>query len=475
MMKYNKVDERIISELTDITGPYGVLVDEMKIEQYSHDETSQEEYGHMPEVVVLPETTSQIAQIMKLASRHHIPVTPRGAGSGLSGGAIPLYGGIVLSVEKMNRIIEIDKENLTVTSEAGIITNDLNEHLKQEGLFFAGYPMSLETCFLGGNIAENAGGGRAVKYGVTGRYVLALEVVTPQGEILQLGGKVTKDVSGYDLKQLYIGSEGTLGIITRATIKLLGLPEATSDLLVSFDTAQEAIDAVSAIMRAGITPTSIEFMDQRSIIMSCDYLNESLPYQDVGAMLLIEIDGSDEAIVERELIRVGQLCEQNKATEVYIAEDFSTQQRIWAVRRNIAEAVKVYSPVQSLEDIVVPIGSIAKVLPELDRLSETYHVKIVCYGHAGDGNLHATIIKEPDDSMEYWHEVEPKVLRELYSFIVHCLGGKISGEHGIGLKRKEYLREVMDKSEYTASIALKRAFDPDMILNPGKIFYDEGQ
>ena len=473
MVNYNKVSQEIIDQLKEIVGPYHVLVDEQKVEQYSHDETSAEEYAHMPEVVVLPKSAQEIAQIMKLASEHIIPVTPRGAGSGLSGGAIPLFGGIVLSVEKMNRVLEIDKENLTVTCEAGIITNDLNEHLKKEGLFFAGYPMSLETCFLGGNIAENAGGGRAVKYGVTGRYVLALEVVTPQGEIIQLGGKVTKDVSGYDLKQLYIGSEGTLGIITQATIKLLGVPAATSDLLVTFSSAQEAIDVVSIIMRAGIIPTSIEFMDQQSIIMSCDYLNESLPYMDVGAMLLIELDGSDEAIVERELIRVGQLCEANGAKEVYIAEDFSTQERIWAVRRNIAEAIKIYSPIQSLEDIVVPIGSIAKILPELDRLSELYHVTIVCYGHAGDGNLHATVIKNPDDTMEYWHRTEPLVLRDLYQYVVHSLGGKISGEHGIGLKRKGYLKEVMPANEYALSIALKRAFDPQMILNPGKIFYEE--
>jgi glycolate oxidase len=471
--KYNKVNQEIIDSLIDIVGTYGVVVDRQKIEQYSHDETSVEEYAHMPEIVVFPTSAQQIAQIMKLATAFHIPITPRGAGSGLSGGAIPLYGGIVLSVEKMNKVLEIDKENLTVTCEAGIITNDLNEQLKREGLFFAGYPMSLETCFLGGNIAENAGGGRAVKYGVTGRYVLALQVVTPQGEILELGGKVTKDVSGYDLKQLYIGSEGTLGIITQATIKLLGLPVATSDLLVTFNTAQEAIDVVSIIMRAGIIPTSIEFMDQQSIIMSCDYLNESLPYQDVGAMLLIELDGSDEAIVERELIQVGQLCKSNGAKEVYIAEDYSTQERIWAVRRNIAEAIKIFSPIQSLEDIVVPIGSIAKILPELDRLSKAYHVTIVCYGHAGDGNLHATVIKDPSDSMEYWHEVEPLVLSELYHYVVHTLGGKISGEHGIGLKRKRFLKEVMPENEYAVSIALKRAFDPDMILNPGKIFYDE--
>jgi glycolate oxidase len=423
----------------------------------------------MPEVVVTPESTEQVASVMRIATKYIVPVTPRGAGSGLSGGAIPVCGGIVLSVERMNKILEIDKDNLVVRSEAGIITNDLNEQLKKEGLFFAGYPMSLETCFLGGNIAENAGGGRAVKYGVTGRYVLALTVVTPSGEIVHLGGKVTKDVSGYDLKQLYIGSEGTLGIITEATIKLIGLPHAKSDLLVPFATAQQAIGVVSLIMMEGIIPTSIEFMDLPSILMSCEYLNESLPTEGVGAMLLIEIDGTDEATVESELLRVGQICEDNGAKEVYIAEDFYTQERIWAIRRNIAEAIKIYSPIQSLEDIVVPIGSIAKVLPELERLSEVHHVKIVCYGHAGDGNLHATVIKRPEDSPDYWNAIEPVVLKELYHFIVYSLGGKISGEHGIGLKRKTFLKDTMESSEYELCITLKKAFDPLMIMNPGKI------
>ncbi|NCB00888.1 MAG: FAD-binding oxidoreductase [Spirochaetia bacterium] len=469
MTHYNRVTKEIVEELINALGPYNVIIDSEKMEIYSHDETSIEHYAHMPEVVVMPQSSEQVASVMRIATKYIIPVTPRGAGSGLSGGAIPIYGGILLSVERMNRIIEIDKENLAVTCESGIITNDLNESLKKEGLFFAGYPMSLETCFLGGNIAENAGGGRAVKYGVTGRYVLALTVVTPSGEIVHLGGKITKDVSGYDLKQLYIGSEGTLGIITEATIKLLGLPNAKSDLLVPFKTAQEAISAVSVIMRDGIIPTSIEFMDGPSIQMSMDYLNEHLPIKGVGAMLLIEIDGTDEATVERELLRVGQLCEDNGAMEVYIAEDFYTQERIWAVRRNIAEAIKIYSPIQSLEDIVVPIASIAKVLPELDRLSEAHHVKIVCYGHAGDGNLHATIIKHPSDTMEYWDRIEPVVLKELYHFIVYSLGGKISGEHGIGLKRRGFLKETMEESEYNLCITLKKAFDPLMIMNPGKI------
>ncbi|MGH0052636.1 MAG: FAD-binding oxidoreductase [Sphaerochaetaceae bacterium] len=466
---YSPITPPILEELKVIVGENNVFTDVERIENYSHDETSREQFGHMPEVVLTPISTEQISAIMKLADRYTIPVTPRGAGSGLSGGAIPLYGGIVLSVEKMNKVLEIDEANLTVTAEAGIVTNELNEQLKHSGLFFAGYPMSLETCFLGGNIAENAGGGKAVKYGVTGRYILGMQVVTPQGEVVELGGKVTKDVSGYDLKQLYIGSEGTLGIITKATIRLLGAPKFASDLLVPFETAQDAISVVPLIMKQGIIPTSIEFMDRSSLEMSCSYLNESLPLEGVGAMLLIEIDGTDEQQVERDLIQVGDLCSEQKALEVYIAEDAMTRERIWSIRRNIAEAIKVYSPIQSLEDVVVPIGSIPLVIPRLEQLSQKYNIRIPCYGHAGDGNLHATLVKNPESTMEDWLALEPVLLSEFYAFIVTELGGKISGEHGIGLKRRSFFKDVTPAPEYQLLCAVKQALDPKNIMNPGKI------
>lgn len=473
MNAYKTVTPALIEELEGIVGKYNVMYDRERMEAYGHDETSVEEYAHMPDVVLTPQNTGQVSRIVALAAREYLPVTPRGAGSGLSGGAIPAFGGIVLSLEKMNRILEIDEKNLTVTAEAGIVTNELNEKVKEKGLIFAGYPMSLQTCFLGGNIAENAGGGKAVKYGVTDRYVLGLEVVTPQGTVVQLGGKVSKDVTGYNLKQLYIGSEGTLGIITKATIKLLGIPGAKADLLVPFRTAQEAIAVVPVIMTKGIIPTSIEFMDRTAVEMSCAYLNETLPLDGVGAMLLIEVDGTDEQSVEREMIAIGDICSSHGALEVYIAEDRSTQERIWAVRRNIAEALKVYSPVQSLEDIVVPIGSIPDVLPELARLEKKYGITIPCYGHAGDGNLHATLVKNPESTMERWRDIEPRALAELYAFTVHGLGGKISGEHGIGLKRKSYLKELAPPAEYELYKSLKKAFDPQGIMNPGKILVED--
>ena len=468
-MTYNHINKEIISELIRIAGEKNVLLDPSRIEAFSHDETSKEEYGHMPDVVVMPQSTEAVAEIVRLANRVHVPVTPRGAGSGLSGGAIPIHGGIVLSLEKMNRVREIDYDNLTMTVETGIVTNEINNLVKDRGLFYAGYPMSLETCTLGGNIAENAGGGKAIKYGVTSRYILGLEFVTPAGEIVWLGGKLTKDVTGYDLVHLIVGSEGTLGIVTAAIIKLIGLPAVKSDLLVLFPTPQKAISCVPVILSKGLIPTAIEFMDRRSIETSCAYLNENLPYAECGAMLLIEMDGRDPALVETEAEAVGDLCMEQGAIEVYVADNRTTQERLWAIRRNIAEAFKVYCPVQSLEDIVVPPAAIPAVIPELDRISEQFGITIPCYGHAGDGNLHATLVKDPDMPMEEWHRIEPLSLTALYEAITK-LGGKISGEHGIGLKRKAYMKKFMSPVELALLKAIKRAWDPNLIMNPGKIF-----
>jgi len=286
------------------------------MEAYSHDETSIEEYGHMPEVVMTPISSLQVSEIVKLANNEIIPVTPRGAGSGLSGDAIPIYGGIVVSLEKMNSVIDIDLANMTMTVETGIVTNEINNLIKDKGLFYAGYPMSLETCFLGGNIAENAGGGKAVKYGVTSRYILGIELVTPEGEIVWLGGKLSKDVTGYDLTHLIVGSEGTLGIVTTAIIKLIGLPKAKSDLLALFKSSAEAISCVPEILAWGTIPTSIEFMDKLSVETSCSYLNESLPYENCGAMLLIEMDGQEPAQVDADAEMVGDLCMNKGAIEL---------------------------------------------------------------------------------------------------------------------------------------------------------------
>ncbi|MCD6365655.1 MAG: FAD-binding protein, partial [Planctomycetes bacterium] len=297
---YNPVTQRIAEQLKAIVGDkYVIFGDAERLEPYSHDEAVCEGERSVAEALVRPRCAEEIAGIMKLANRERIAVTPRGAGSGLSGGAVPVCGGIVLLVDRMNRMLEFDRENMMVVVEPGVVTNDINDHVRDAGLFYAGYPMSLETCYIGGNVAENAGGGKAVKYGVTGRYVTGLEMVTPTGQIVQLGGKLVKDVTGYNMVQFMVGSEGTLGIFTKITLKLMPLPRASVDLLCLFKTTEEAIAVVPEIMAGGgIIPTAIEFMDRTSVMAACDYLNESIPYEQAGAMLLITVDGSDVEQVE---------------------------------------------------------------------------------------------------------------------------------------------------------------------------------
>ena len=469
--RYNEITNEVIEELARIVGKQNLIYsDSEKLEPYSHDEVSEREYAHMPDVVVKPSSAEEISRIMKLANKYLIPVTPRGAGSGLSGGAVPIYGGILLSFERMNRILEIDTENLVAVVEPGVVTNEINEKLKEYGLFFAGYPMSVESCYIGGNVAENAGGGRAVKYGVTGRYILGLEVVTPEGDIITLGGKRVKDVVGYDLVKLMVGSEGTLGIFTKIIIRLLPLPAAKVDLLVLFEDIDSALRIVPKIMTNGrIIPTAIEFMDKLSVHTSCKFLNEHLPYEKAGAMLLIELDGNDKETLEKEYEIIGEMCLGNGAIEVYVADNYTTQERVWKVRRNIAEAFMVYSPHQSLEDVVVPISNIPKLLSYVEELSRKYDIPLPCYGHAGDGNIHVTPVKNPEHSLKQWEKILPRVLDDLYDETIR-LGGTISGEHGIGHKRKKYLGKALNSKTIELMKRIKLAFDPNNILNPGKIF-----
>ncbi len=468
---YRPVTESVVAELREICGSKNVLFGQQEaMEAYSHDEVADGGYAVMPEAVVKPASAREISTIMRLADRERIPVTPRGAGSGLSCGAVPLYGGIVLSVERMNRIVEIDVRNMTITVEAGVVTNHINEVLEEYGLFYAGYPMSLETCFIGGNVAENAGGGKAVKYGVTGRYVQGLEAVLPDGAIVRIGGKRVKDVTGYNLLGLLVGSEGTLAVFTEVTLKLTALPKHKVTLLVLFPTVDEAIDAVPALMtETGVVPTAIEFMDRLSVQTACRYLNEHFPYEEAGAMLIIEIDGSGEEEVEAQYDAVGQVCLDRGALEVYVADNFTTSERVWRVRRNIAEAFKVSNPVQSLEDIVVPFAQIPQLIRVIEDLSRRHGLLIPSYGHAGDGNLHATPVKPAGMSLEEWESLLPRLLRELYAATAE-LGGTISGEHGIGSKRKAYMPLVLSPELLSLMKRVKDAFDPHHILNPGKIF-----
>ena len=468
---YNPVTPAIADELKNIVGQQHVIYDDAdRLQPYSHDELPDDSYARMPEAMVRPGSTDEIVAIMKLANREMIPVTPRGAGSGLSGGAVPVHGGIVMLIDRMNRVLEVDRRNLMIVLEPGVVTSEINELLEADGLFYPGYPMSMETCFIAGNVAENAGGGKAVKYGVTGRYVIGLEVVTPTGDVLELGGKRVKDVTGYDLVQLMVGSEGTLGVITKIILKLMPAPTVCVDLLCLYETIDEAIDAVSKIMtESGIVPAAIEYMDQNAVRAACEYLNESIPYQDAGAMLIISVDGSDADVVERDYDAIGEMALQSGAFEVYVADNSTTSERIWNVRRNIAEAFNLISRHQSNEDIVVPPSEIAVLVRALQKLSKKYDVPIPSYGHAGDGNVHARVTMNPEWPIGKWDKTLPKVLTELYA-LTKELGGVLSGEHGIGHKRKKYMSLFLSEPHLELLRKIKRAFDPNNILNPGKVF-----
>ena len=467
---YNRMTAAAVEELRRIVGEEYVLCgDAETLEPYSHDEVADPRYAHLPECVVRPDRVQQISAIIKLANRERFPVTPRGAGSGLSGGAVPVMGGVVLLCDRMNRVIEYGQANMMITVEPGMITNEINDLVRDDGLFYAGYPMSLETCCIAGNVAENAGGGKAIKYGVTGRYVTGLEVVTPAGEIVQLGGKRVKDVTGYNLLQLMVGSEGTLGIFANITLRLMPLPKCTADLLVLFETPRAAIDAVPKIMvSGGIIPSAIEFMDQASVRVACEHLNEMIPYERAGALLLISVEGSGVEQVQREYEAIGQLCLEAGGIDVLVADSPTRSERFWMVRRNIAEALKAANPHQSLEDIVVPISAIPDMVAGLEQLSTQYDIQIPCYGHAGDGNLHATPVMNPKWTLEQWRDTLERILVDIYE-LAASLGGTISGEHGIGHKRKKHLPLVCSNAHLEMMRSIKRALDPNNVLNPGKI------
>ena len=467
---FRPVTEAIITELAELCGAANVASDAKALARYGRDQVPEERYAHAPDVVVKPASTGEVAEIMRLATRERLPVTPRGAGSGLSGGAVPLYGGICLSLERMNRILEIDTKNLIAVAEPGVVTNKLDEAVRPFGLFFAGYPMSEEFCFIGGNVAENAGGGRAIKYGVTGRYITGLEVVLASGEVLQLGGKRLKDVTGYDLVSLIVGSEGTLGVITKVFVRLMPRPAHRATTAALFADARSAMAVVPAIMTGGgIVPTSIEFIDRSSLAEACGMLHETIPYEEAGAMLLLEVDGTHESQVRADAEALRAVCRAHAPLALILAESDAESERLWKIRKTVPWALKRRTTDQSIEDIVVPIAAIPEVLDELRRLEGTFGVAIPCFGHAGDGNLHAHVQKNPSWSREEWEAREPAILTELYE-VVARLGGTISGEHGIGHKRKPYLPLVMSGRHIDLMRQIKHAFDPSGILNPGKIF-----
>jgi glycolate oxidase len=457
-----------IQEISNLIGGNNILTNIEDLLRYGSDHT--EDFSFPPSVVTKPSCTEEVAAIMKFAHKHNIPVTPIGALTGLSGGALCVYGGIGLSMERLNKIIEIDENNLQVTVEPGVITQVLQESVQAKGLYYAPDPSSRGTCTIGGNLAENAGGPRAVKYGVTKDFVLNLEVVLPNGEIIETGANTLKNSTGYNLTQLLVGSEGTLGIITKAVLKLIPYPKENLLMLVPFFSAEKACEAVSAIFRAGITPSALEFMERDAIDWTMRFV-ENPPQLSLkpthAAHLLIEVDGNDMNVLYKDCERISEVLTQFECDEILFADSQSQKDALWFLRRRVGEAVKANS-VYKEEDTVVPRYELPKLLAGVKKIGAKYGFKSVCYGHAGDGNLHINIIKG-DMSDQQWNEDLPEGIRELFELTV-AMGGTISGEHGIGYVQKEYMDIAFSPTELQLMKAIKNLFDPKGLLNPGKIF-----
>jgi glycolate oxidase len=466
-MNYHKINSEDIQKFIDIVGKENVLIDRESLLNYSHDET--EDLSFLPEVVLKPASADEISKIMQYCNNKLIPVTPRAAGTGLSGGALPVMGGVLLSIERLNKIIEIDERNLQVITEPAVITQVLQETLAAKGLFYPPDPSSRGSCFIGGNVAENAGGPKAVKYGVTKDYVLNLEVVLPNGEIIWTGANVLKNATGYNLTQLMVGSEGTLGIITKIVLKLIPLPKHNLLMLVPFFSSEKACEAVSAIFRAGITPSALEFMERDAIDWTLRFVdNINLPIKDtIQAHLLIEVDGNNLDILMHECEKISEVVMQYDCDEILFAENEKQKEDLWRLRRRVGEAVKSNS-IYKEEDTVVPRAELPKLLKGVKEIGEKYGFKSVCYGHAGDGNLHVNIIKG-DMSDKAWNNELTMAIREIFKLTVQ-LGGTISGEHGIGYVQKGYMDIAFKPQLIDLQKQIKNIFDPNHILNPGKLF-----
>lgn len=460
----------IIQKLTAIVGENYIFTDIETRNHYGHDET--EDYLFPPNVVVKPANAQEIAAVLKVANDYKIPTTPIGARTGLSGGALSIYEGIGLSTERLNNIIEIDELNLQVTVEPAVITQVLREAVAEKGLFYPVDPSSMGSCWIGGNIAENSGGARAVKYGVTKDYVLNLEVVLPNGDIIWTGANTLKNSTGYNLTQLMVGSEGTLGVITKAVLKLLPQNSHNVLMLVPFYKAHEACEAVSAIFRAGIVPSALEFMERDAIDWTLKYhdnINVNVS-DNVQAHLLIEVDGNYPEILMLEAEKIMTVVEQFEIDEVLFADTEDQKNALWKLRRSVAEAVKSNS-VYKEEDTVVPRYMLPELLTGIKKIGAKYGFQTVCYGHAGDGNLHVNIIKG-DMTDDHWKTQVPIGIREIFELTV-SLKGTLSGEHGIGFVQKNFMDIAFTRTHLELMESIKRVFDPNNVLNPGKIFPDE--
>ena len=459
--------QSILPSIKKIIGDNYVFIDDENRNKYAHDET--ENLHFLPDIIIKPRTAEEISAVMKICNEHRIPVTPRGAGTGLSGGALPQYGGLLISFERMNSIIEIDERNLQVITEPGVITEVLQNAVKEKGLFYPPDPSSKGSCFIGGNIAENSGGPKAVKYGVVKDYVLNLEVVLPTGEIIWTGANVLKNSTGYNLTQLMVGSEGTLGLVTKIVLKLLPYPKYDLLMLVPFNNLEKAGAAVSAIFRAGFTPSALELVEINALKIVSKFVDSTVvPVSDeMEAHLIIELDGNHLETLMSEMESIATLLADFDCGEVFFADDAQQKAELWKLRRRVAEAVKIAGYTIE-EDTVVPRAELPALIRGVKELGKKYDFEVVCYGHAGDGNLHVRIKKEGSIYSLNNPEVIP-ALRALFS-LVKSLGGTISGEHGIGLIQKEYMDIMFSDVRMELMRNIKKSFDPNNILNTGKIF-----
>jgi glycolate oxidase len=465
-MSYTKITPEILSQLTSIVGADNILTDHTVIENYSHDET--EDLVYYPEVVVKPQTVEQVSALMKFCNEQLIPVTPRGAGTGLAGGALAVNGGLMISMELFNKVLDIDDQNLQATVEPGVITEIFMNAVAEKGLLYPVDPASKGSCFIGGNVANCSGGPRVVKYGTIREYVLNLEVVLPSGDVIWTGANTLKYASGYNLTQLLIGSEGTLGIVTKIVTKLIPKPTLDALMLASFATNEDACAAVSAIFRAGVVPSALEFMERRGIewVIEHDGINFDLK-DGIGAFLLIEADGTNQDVIFADCEKINDVLEQHNCREVLFADTSAQKEELWRIRRTMAVSVKSNS-VYKEEDTVVPRAALPQLIKGIKEIGAKYGFESVCYGHAGDGNLHVNIVKAGMSDAD-WNNKLKDGITEVFELTV-ALGGTLSGEHGIGLVQKSFMPLKYTPVHFAIWKGIKDVFDPNGILNPGKIF-----
>lgn len=464
-MNYRKVDQQIIEELKAIVGAANVITDPETLENYSHDETPL--YSSLPEAVVKCISTEQVSQIMQLAYGSCIPVTPRGGGTCLSAGAVPVYGGIVLSLEKMTKILELDKENMMVVVETGVVTEELGKALAKHGLFFPPDPVSIDSCTIGGNIAECAGGPRAMKYGVTRNYVTGIVAVLANGSVIKMGGKLLKNVTGYDLINLIIGSEGTLAIVTETTLRVLPLPKIVVDLLAPFVCVEDATNFTIELLQTDIMPAAIEFMDGEVVRIVSKYLNRKIPYMEANAHTIVEIEANDKEKIQMIYGRIGDLALKHGALDVLVAEGTRDRDRIWEPRKKIGDTLKDLTQNVTREDLVVPKKQIPQLISKLKNCAKEYGATAYAFGHLGDGNIHTDVSIAKSD------KITPSDIdmmrRKMYEITI-SLGGTITAEHGVGLSKISYLDIALGETQIELMRKIKAVFDPKNVLNPGKIF-----